>query len=318
MKAIRVHQFGGPEVLKFEDVPDPLAKPGELLVRVRAVGVNPADTYARTGTYAVKPELPYIPGSELAGEVVDGARKGERVFALGTAGPRLTGACAELAAVKEEDAYRLPEHLSFAQGAAIPIAFGTAWRALFDRGRLQAGQSVLIHGASGGVGTAAVQIASAHGATVIGTASTNAGQKLVREAGAAQVFNHKDANYRDQIRSATGGKGVDLVIEMLANVNLDHDLDLLAPGGTVVIVGNRGRIEIDPRKTMAKESTIAGMTLWGGGDAALRRAFAGIHALLARRVFLPIVGSEVPLQHAARAHEEVMQDGSTGKIVLIV
>jgi NADPH2:quinone reductase len=317
MKAILIHEFGGPEVLKYEDAADPTAKHGEVLVRVRAAGVNPADTYARTGTYAVKPTLPYIPGSELAGEIAEGPRRGERIFALGTAGPRLTGACAELAVVKNEDAYRLPDHLSFAQGAAIPIAFGTAWRALFDRGRVQAGQNVLIHGASGGVGTAAVQLASAHGATVIGTASTPEGQKVVRECGAAHVFNHRDANYRDEIKAATDQKGVDLIIEMLANVNLDHDLDLLALGGTIVIIGSRGRIEIDPRKTMGKETNIAGVTLWGGGDAPIRRALAGIVALLARKALTPVVGSEVPLREAARAHKEVMENGSAGKIVLI-
>lgn len=317
MKAIVVHEFGGPEVLKFEDAPEPVAKQGELLVRVRAIGVNPADTYTRTGTYAVKPALPYIPGSELSGEVVDGPRTGERIYTLGTVGPRLTGACAELAVVRNEDAFRLPEHLTFSQGAAVPIAFGTAWRALFDRGHMQAGQTVLIHGASGGVGTAAVQLASVHGATVIGTASTVEGQKLVRECGAAHVFNHRDANYREQILNTAGGKGVDLIIEMLANVNLDYDLDLLAPGATVVIIGNRGRIEIDPRKMMGKETNIAGVTLWGGGETALRRAFAGIHALLERKALTPVVGSEIPLREASRAHQEVMENGSAGKIVLV-
>ncbi len=318
MKAIRIHQFGGTDVLKLEDVPEPVAKQGELLIRVRAVGVNPVDTYVRAGTYAVKPELPYIPGGELAGEVVGGPRAGQRVFAVGTVGARQTGACAEFAVVREETAYPLPDHLTFAQGAAIPIAFGSAWRALFDRGHLQAAQTVLIHGASGGVGSAAVQIAAAHGAIVIGTASSDVGQKLVRDLGAAHVFNHKDATYRDQIRSATGGKGVDLIIEMLANVNLDHDLDLLAPSGTVVIVGSRGRIEIDPRRTMAKETSITGMMLWSGGEAGLKRVYAGITALLARKALTPIVGSEIPLAEVARAHEEVMQDGSQGKVVLIV
>lgn len=318
MKAIRIHQFGGPDVLTLEDVPNPVAKDGELLIRVRAAGVNPVDTYVRKGTYAIKPDLPYTPGGELAGEIVDGPRKGERIFAHGTAGPRLTGACAELAVVREADAYRLPDHLSFAQGAAIPVAFGTAWRALFDQGHLQAGQSVLIHGASGGVGTAAAQIASVYGAIVIGTASTPAGQQLVRECGASHVFNHRDVAYQDQIKAATHGKGVDLIIEMLANVNLDHDLDLLAPGGSVVIVGSRGRIEIDPRKTMAKESNITGMTFWGGGEAALRRAFAGLTALLDRKAITPFVGSEFALRDVAVAHERVMQDGSAGKIVVTI
>lgn len=318
MKAIVIQAFGGPEVLEYEEVPDPVAGAGQVLVRVRAVGVNPADTYARTGTYAVKPSLPYIPGSELAGEIVTGPRRGERIYALGTVGTRLTGACAELAVVKDQDAFPLPDHLTFSQGAAIPIAYGTAWRALYDRGHLKPGQTVLVHGASGGVGTAAVQIAAVHGATVLGTASTPEGQTIVRESGAASVFNHRDADYRDEILRAAGGKGVDLILEMLANVNLDHDLDLLAPGGTVVVIGNRGRVEIDPRKTMGKETQIAGVTLWGGGEAALQRAFAGINALLARKALRPVVGTEIPLREASRAHREVMENGSAGKIVLTV
>lgn len=318
MKAIQIHQYGGPDVLKLEEVADPVAKDGELLVRVRAAGVNPVDTYVRTGTYAIKPTLPYIPGGELAGEIASGPRKGERIFSHGTVGQRLTGASAEFAVVREQDAYHLPDHLSFAQGAAIPVAFGTAWRALFDRGHLVAGQTVLVHGASGGVGTAAVQIASAYGATVIGTASTPAGAEVVRTSGASHVFNHKYATYRDQIKAVTDHKGVDLIIEMLANVNLDHDLDLLALGGSVVVIGSRGRIEIDPRKTMVKESTITGVTFWGGGEVALRRAFAGISALLERGVLKPIVAAEFPLHEVAKAHAAVMQDGSTGKIVLAI
>lgn len=317
MKAILIHEFGGPEVLKYSETKDPVAGQNELLVRVRAVGVNPVDTYVRSGTYAFRPTLPYIPGGELAGEIVGGSRNGERIYALNSAGPRQTGGCAELAVVKNEDAFTLPAHLSFAQGAAIPVAFATAWRALFDRGDLKPGDIVLVHGASGGVGTATVQLAASFGATVIGTASTSQGQQLVRECGAAHVFNHKDSNYREQILSVTGGKGVNQIIEMLANVNLDHDLDLLAHGGTVVIIGNRGRVEIDARKTMAKETQIAGMTLWSGGEAPLRRAMAGVHALLERKAFTPIVGSEIPLADAVRAHQEVMENGSAGKIVLV-
>lgn len=317
MKAIRVHAFGGPENLKFEDVPDPHVPDGAMLVRVGAVGVNPVDVYVRSGTYGAVVEPPYIPGIELAGEVVEGPGRGRRVFALGTIGPRHTGCYASLAVVRQQDAFDLPEHLSFAQGAAVPVTYGTAYRALFDRANAKPGETVLIHGASGGVGTAAVQLASAHGCVVIGTASSDAGRTVVRSCGASHVFNHRNAGYMEQVRAATAGRGVDVIIEMLANVNLDNDLDLLAPGGRVVVVGNRGRIEIDPRKTMGKESSVTGVMLWGGGEAALRRAYAAIAAGLRVRSLVPIVGAELPLAEAAKAQELVMQDGKVGKVVLI-
>lgn len=318
MKAIVISSFGGPDVLQLRDVPDPIGGDDLLSVRVRAIGVNPVETYVREGKYATLPMLPFIPGTELAGEIDAGPRAGERIFALGTAGPSATGAYAERAVIHERQAHPLPAHLSFEQGAAVPAAFGTAWRALHDRGGLLAGQTVLIHGASGGVGSAAVQLAAAAGAVVIGTASTEAGQAAVREDGASLVVNHRVAGYRDEILRNTGGRGVHLIIEMLANMNLDHDLDLLAPGGRVVVVGNRGRIEIDPRKTMAKETTICGVTLGGAGEAAFPRVYAGIGALLARRALTPRVGQTFPLAQAADAQRAVMSDsGRTGKIVLI-
>lgn len=317
MKAVRVNGFGPPNVLKVEDVPDAVAASGEVLVRVKASGVNPVDTYIRSGAYPVLPSLPYTPGGEFAGEIVsEGPRKGERVFGLGV--PRSQNCHAELIAVPDDRAFRLPDHLSFAEGASIGIAFATAYRALVDRGNLKPGETVLIHGASGGVGNAAVQIASAYGAAVVGTASTADGQQSVRDAGAAHVFDHKDADYREQIKKALGGRGPDLIIEMLANVNLDHDLDLLAPGGRVVIVGSRGRIEIDPRKTMGQEKLILGMTLWGGGEPGIARAFAAIGALLERKAVRPIAGVELSFADAPKAHELVMQNGrDVGKIVLV-
>lgn len=318
MKAIVIHAFGGPEVLRYQDVPDPIGGDGLLVVRVRAVGVNPAETYVRDGKYATLPALPFIPGTEFAGEIAEGPRKGERIFALGTAGPRMTGTYAELAVVHKRFAYPLPDHLSFEQGAAVPVAYGTAWRALHDRGALVANETVLIHGASGGVGSAAVQLAAAAGATVIGTASTKEGRDAVKADGAALVVNHREVGYREQIKHFTGGRGVDLVVEMLANTNLDHDLDLLARGGRVVIVGSRGRVEIDPRKTMQGELDVRGMTLWGAGDDAFPRLFAGVGALLARRAITPRVAKAYPLAQAGEAQRAVMSDaGRSGKIVLV-
>ncbi|HET6370634.1 MAG TPA: NADPH:quinone reductase, partial [Nitrospiria bacterium] len=238
MKAIRVHQFGGPEVLRLEDVPDLRPGPGEVLIWVKAAGVNPVDTYVRSGNYGEQP-FPYTPGSdaggivEAVGEGVERFRPGERVYTSGT----ITGAYAERALAEEKRVHPLPEKLSFAQGAAIGVPYATAYRALFQRARALPGESVLVHGASGGVGTAAVQLARAHGLTVFGTAGTPQGEKLVMEQGAHHVLNHRGASYLDDLLKLTGGAGVDLVLEMLANVNLGKDLTVLAPKGRVVVIG---------------------------------------------------------------------------------
>jgi NADPH2:quinone reductase len=315
MKAIVVTAFGGPEVLKLQDVPEPKAGAGELLIRVQAAGVNPVDTYVREGKYpGLTAKPPFIAGTELAGEVVEGPRKGERVYSPQTTLGRNLGAYAEFVVVQH--AWRLPDHLSFAEGAAIPVAFGTAYRALVDVGRMKPGEFVLIHGASGGVGNAATQIAASLGAVVIGTASTPEGQQAVRDAGANFVFNHKDDGYREQIKAATGGKGVDVIIEFLANVNLNHDLDMVGKLGRIVVVGSRGPVEIDARRSMGKESSITGMSLWNDGIAGIDRAYAAVGALFERHAMRPVVGTELPLADAAKAQELVMRGGSAGKIVL--
>jgi NADPH2:quinone reductase len=323
VKAIRVHQFGGPDVLRLEGVPDPTPGPGEVLVRLHAAGVNPADTYVRAGAYALKPSLPYTPGTEGAGvidalgpDVIDLA-VGQRVWLSAATAGRMQGFYAERCAAAARHVHALPDTLSFEQGAAINIAFVTAYRALFDRGQVKPGEIVLIHGATGGVGLAAVQIAARHGAIVLGTGGTVEGRQLAERHGAAKTFDHRQPAYRDAITAATGGHGVDVVIEMLANVNLDKDLGLLAHGGRVVVVGNRGRVEIDARQTMAKESTVTGVTYWGGGDAAVMAALAAVEAGVNAGTYVPFVGQAFPLEQAARAHEAVMAgDGARGKIVL--
>ena len=213
----------------------------------------------------------------------------------------------------------LPDTLSFEQGAAINLAYVTAYRALFDRAKIRAGEIVLIHGATGGVGLAAVQIASHHGAIVFGTGGTDDGRELALQHGAAKVFDHKQADYLAQITAATDGKGMDVIIEMLANINLDKDLGLLAPGGRIVVIGNRGRVEIDPRQMMMKECWITGMNYWGGGEKAVLNALAAINAHLRDGAYTPHVGQTFPLADAAKAHEAVMSDGGAqGKIVVTI
>jgi NADPH2:quinone reductase len=322
MNTIVVREFGDPQVLKLEAVADPSPGPGQVLVRVHAAGVNPFDTYMRTGAYAIKPSLPYTPGADGAGIVesvgpgVVGIDLGARVFFCGTATHKAYGAYAQMVLCEPQQLHALPERLSFSQGAGVGVPYVTAWRALHDRGRLQPGETVFIHGASGGVGLAATQMARAWGATVIGTASTADGQQAVRDQGAHHVLNHRDAGYLDTLKDVTGGRGPDVILENLANVNLDNDLTALAFAGRIVVVGNRGRIEIDPRKAMSKDAAIVGMALWNTTPTDWTRAYRAIEAGLASGTLAPLVSVELPLAEAARSHALILEPGAKGKIVL--
>jgi NADPH2:quinone reductase len=319
MKAIRVSEFGGPEVLKLQDVPDPRPDSGQVLVRIKAAGVNPVDTYIRAGAYAKKPNLPYTPGTDAAGIVeatgpnVRGFKAGDRVYTNGT----ITGACAELALCEESRAHHLPSDVSFEQGAALGVPYGTAYRALFQRGGAKPGETLLVHGASGGVGIACLQFGRALGMTVIGTAGSEKGRTLVIQNGAHYVIDHRSADYEKQVMTLTGGDGVNLITEMLANVNLAKDLSMLAAGGRVVVIGNRGTIEINPRDAMAREAAILGLILWAATDAELAEIHSAIVAGLENKTLRPVVGQELPLADAARAHQLVMEPGAYGKIVLV-
>jgi NADPH2:quinone reductase len=321
MKAIRVHQFGGPAVLKLEEVPTPRPGPGQILVRVSASGVNPVETYIRSGAYAKLPALPYTPGTDCAG-LVEALGDGVESYAVGgsvyTSGT-VTGAYAEFAICTVDQVHALPADVTFAQGAALGVPYATAYRALMQRAQAQPGETVLIHGASGGVGAAATQIARAAGLQVLGTAGTEEGLRMVAAQGAHAVFNHRSPDYLEQVRQHTGGKGVDVVLEMLANVNLGKDLTILGPRGRVVVIGSRGPVEINPRDAMGRDADIRGMVLFNATPAEL----AGIHAALVAGLengsLQPVIAAEYPLAEAAAAHESVMahEGGARGKIVLV-
>ncbi len=319
MKAILVREFGGPEVLKLEEVPTPKPAAGQVLVRIHAAGVNPYDTYMCAGTYAIKPPLPYTPGSdgagviEAAGEGVKKVKAGDRVYTAKT----VTGAYAEYAVALEEQVHPLPAKISFSQGAGVWVPYGTAYHALFHSAKAHASETVLVHGASGGVGSASVQMARAMGLTVFGTAGTSKGLDLVTREGAHQVFDHSKAGYQEEILKATGGRGVDIILEMLANVNLAHDLKLLATNGRVIVIGNRGEITINPRDLMLRRASARGFTLWGITPAEEADIHAGLIAGLENGTLRPVVGKELPLGEAARAHKEVLEPGAAGKMVLI-
>ena len=323
MQAILAREFGGPEVLELEEIPDPVAGRGQVRVRVHAIGVNPYDTYMRAGGYAIKPDLPYTPGADAAG-VIDQAgdgvtqwKIGDRVYVSGTAAGKAHGAYAQYAVCLPEQVHRLPDRISFTQGAGLFVPYVTAWRAVFGRANTRAGDVVLIHGASGGVGVAATQFAVAIGATVIGTAGSDDGLAVVRGQGAHHAVNHRSAGYLDEITKAAGGRGPDVILEMLANVNLDHDLTVIAPSGRIVVIGNRGRVEIDARKIMTKDVSVFGLALWGIPPDEVRRAHQAIIAGLEAGTLNPVVGIEMPLKDAALAHRRVMEPGARGKIVLL-
>ncbi|MFG2779389.1 NADPH:quinone reductase [Streptomyces prunicolor] len=324
MYGIQVSEFGSEDVLVHTELVVPQPGTGQVRVRMRAAGVNPADTYVRSGTYEFfRPELPYTPGFDGAGVVdqvgagVDTVKPGDRVFVAAQGTPGCTGTYAELAVVDATAVHPLPSSLSFAQGAAVGIPCVTAWRALFQRARLQPGETVFIHGASGGVGLHAAQLAHAAGAVVIGSASTPAGADLVRAVGVAHVLDHGSAGYLDELTGITDGRGPSVIIEMAAHLNLEKDLTVLATAGRVVIVGSRGSLDFTPRLAMVKEATILGLALWNATPAEKADALAGVAAHLRDGALVPIVGDTLPLREAAAVHRRVLEQGTRGKLVLI-
>ncbi|XP_003453210.1 quinone oxidoreductase isoform X2 [Oreochromis niloticus] len=320
MRAIRVSEFGAPSVLRLRsDVTVPQPGRTQVLIRVHACGVNPVETYIRAGTYARKPTLPYTPGSDIAGVVesvgegVTAVKAGDRVFTTATE----TGGYAEYTVAAGDSVYKLPDALDFTQGAAIGIPYFTAYRALIHKAHAKAGETVLIHGASGGVGIAACQLSRALGLQVFGTAGTPEGMKLVLNNGAHLAFNHRQEGYTDKIMEATEGRGVDVIVEMLSNINLSKDLQMLAYGGRVMVVGSRGSIEINPRDTMVKESSIVGVALFFATPEEMKECGALLYAGMEAGWLRPVVGSQYPLEKAAQAHHDIIESpGAAGKMVL--
>lgn len=319
MKAIRVHKFGEPEVMQLEELADLQPGAKQVLVRVKAIGVNPVDTYIRAGIYPLKPQLPFTPGFDAAGLVeaigpeVHHRKVGERVYLFGSA----TGGYAEQILCQEQQTHHLPENISYSAGAAMGVPYATAYYALYYRALAKPGETVLIHGASGAVGLAAIQIAKAAGMRVIGTAGTEQGVQLVLQQGAIAALNHSAADYLSVIDQLTCGQGVDVILEMLANVNLDKDLKLLAKCGRVVVIGSRGTISIDPRDIMGREGAILGMSLLKVNTDHLQQIYAALVAGLESGTLNPVINLELPLAEAAEAHKKVMQPGAKGKIILL-
>lgn len=316
MKAVVVRAFGSEEVLRVEEAPDLSPGPGEVTVDIRAAGVNPVETYIRSGAYARKPELPYTPGTDGAGIVraigagVTRVSAGLRVYLAGS----ITGTYAGTARARVDQVFPLPDTRTFSEGAGLHVPYATAYRALLDKAGLRSGETVLIRGASGGVGLAAIQIARMGGAIVYGTAGTGAGSELARKAGAVGVFGHDE---EDKIRAAIGGAGPNVIVTMLGNATLDRDLALAAPFGRIVVVGSRGRVEIDPRPSITKDLTVHGLSLWNATPDEVVRIHRVLSPGLAAGTLRPVVRCELPLAEAPRAHRMVLAPGAAGKIVLL-
>ena len=303
MKAIRVHQFGGPEQLKLEELPDPAPGAGEVVVKIHAAGVNPFEVYMRTGTYAVKPQLPYIPGADAGGVIsklgtgVQRFKVGDRVYVAGN----LSGTYAEQTLCAESQVHPLPKNVSFQQGAAVGVPYATAYRALFQKAQALPAEVVLVHGASGGVGLA----------------GTEKGRALVKENGAHYVLDHTQSDVAEQVKKLTENRGADVILEMLANKNLAQDLSMVAIRGRIIVIGNRGNIEINPRDAMSRDASIIGMTLFNTSEMDLARIHAALGAALENGIARPVISKELPLAEAGPAQQEVMKPGSYGKIVLV-
>jgi NADPH2:quinone reductase len=324
MKAIVVREFGAPEVMKLEEVPVPEVGAGQVLVRVTAAGVNPVDTYIRAGAHAERPNLPYTPGKdaggivEKIGEGVYDVRVGDSVYVGGS----ITGTYAELALCEEKQVHQLPPDVSPEKGAGIFVPYATSYRALFQKARLmQDGrvfETVLVHGASGAVGIAAVQWVLGTFQTVIGTAGSEEGRRLLEEQGATFVLDHSDENYLERIKEITEGKGVSLILEMLANKNLQKDFEILEKAGRIVIIGSRGSLEFTPRAAMTKEATLYAMSLFNAPDAEMDEIHTAISDKLLSGDINPFIGKSFPLAEAVAAHHWIIEQKAYGKIILSI
>jgi NADPH2:quinone reductase len=318
MKSIRVHEFGGPEVLKLEEVTKPIPGKGEVVVAVKAIGVNPVETYLRSGSNPKLPR-PYTPGLDAAGiveavgEGVTNVKESDHVYTADS----ISGSYAEFTLCKATDVHKIPDNITFEQAAGLNIPYATAYRALFQKAKAQPGETVFIHGASGGVGTAAIQWCKLHGIRVIGSGGTEEGRQLAREQGADHVLDHRSPNYLEELAKLTEGRGPDVILEMLSNVNLGKDLAAVAHNGRIVIIGSRGKVEITPRDAMSREAVIYGLMLFNATEAEVRAIHAAIYAGLKNGALRPIVGKKFSLKDAANAHQAVLAPGAYGKIILV-
>jgi NADPH:quinone reductase len=324
VRAIAITRPGGPEVLTQTSLPDPSPGPGEVLIAVAAAGVNPADLLQRRGRYPPPPGAPDTPGLEVSGTVValgEGAdrwRTGDRVAALVDG-----GGYAELVAVSAEQALPAPDGIDLVDLAALPEAACTAWSNLVTVGGLRAGRTALVHGGSGGVGTVAIQLGRALGATVLTTAGGPERVARCVELGAHVGVDHRREDFVAAVRRATGGRGADVVLDVVGAAYLERNLLALAPDGRLVVIGLQGgrRAEIDLGVMLARRASIHGTALRSRPPAQKAAIVADVAErvwpLLRTGALRPVVHARLPFTQAARAHELLESGEVFGKVLLV-
>ena len=341
MRAVVITGHGGPEVLQVQERPDPAVGPGEVRIAVKAAGINFADTMARVGLYPDAPKPPCVMGYEVAGEV-ESVGEGVSNFAVGDrvmAGTRFGGQ-AELVSVPADQALRLPERLSFEQGAAFPVNYGTAYAALIIMGSLREGDCVLIHAAAGGVGIAATQIARNVGAEIFGTSSPSK-HDAIRAQGVTHAIDYRSQDFEAEAMRITGGEGVDLIIDALGPTSFRKDYRLLRSGGRLVMYGlsevtnESGRDIPAALKSLAKmplatipwwkslalmneNKGVFGLNMlkWWEREGSLDRVTEPLMADLEAGRLEPVVAEAFPFERAGEAHEFIAQRRNVGKVVL--
>jgi NADPH:quinone reductase-like Zn-dependent oxidoreductase len=339
MKAVRIHEFGGPEVLQFEEVPEPVLRKDQVLIRVRACALNHLDLWIRKGMPGVT--LPHILGSDISGEVVEvgeyvsGCTPGQRVLVspmvfcnhcakcgaglqnqcskFSVLGNRVDGGYCELIAVPPGNLMQIPDSLDFNQAASVPLVFTTAWHMLVGRANIKIGQTVLVLGANSGVGIAAVQVAKLFGATVIATAGTEEKMEKARALGADYVVNHYQQKISEGVRKITNKEGVDIVVEHVGTATWEESVKCLKPAGTLVTCGatTGHQAGIDLRFLFSRQLTVLGSYMGTMGE------FHDVMKHVFKGKLKPVVDKVFPLQEARAAHEYLQNSRMFGKVVLV-
>lgn len=325
MRAVEISQPGGPEVLVPADRPMPEPGAGEVLIKVAAAGINRPDVFQRKGNYAPPPGASDLPGLELAGEIVGGDAAaggfsvGDKVCAL-VAG----GGYAEYCVAPVAQCLPIPKGLSEIEAAGLPETYFTVWSNVFDRGALQEGESLLVHGGASGIGTTAIQLARAMGNIVYATVGSDERARAVEALGAARGINYKTQDFVQEVRDATGGKGVNVILDMVAGEYINRNMKCLADDGRIVVIALLGgaRAEVDCNQILRRRLTLTGSTLRPrpvAFKAAIARALRErVWPLLEQGAIKPIVHATFPLEQAAAAHAMMEAGENIGKIILTV
>lgn len=326
MQAIEISEYGAPEVLRLAERPDPVPGPGEVLIRVKASGVNRPDVLQRTGNYPVPPGASDLPGLEVAGEIVSGdtramaaagLRQGDHVCAL-VAG----GGYAQLCVAPVGQCLPVPAGMDDVEAATLPETFFTVWSNVFDRGRLQPGETFLVQGGTSGIGVTAIQMAKAMGATVIATAGSDDKVQACLDLGADHAINYKTQDFAEEVKTLTGGKGVDVILDMVAGAYVARELTCLAEDGRLVIIAVQGgtKAEINAGMVLRRRLTITGSTLRPRPEAfktAIAQSLkAKVWPLLETGKVKTVIHSRFPAAEAAKAHALMETNQHIGKIVL--